>query len=141
MTPSAVLPAADRLPLRLDDGDAGYRLVRAWPRSPQHMLLEWERSEEGLPSETVVGQWFADPTALAGMLHVLATDPWLRERVGRAARAHVMSGHTWTHVVERSFAAAGLALSAPLGTTGPRSFAEPEPSVAATVAVGTEVGS
>ena len=65
MTHSAVLPAAHRLPLRLDDDDSTYRLVRAWPRSPQHLLLEWERREEGMPPVTVVGQWFADPTALA----------------------------------------------------------------------------
>lgn len=65
MTQSAVLPAADRLPLRLDDGEVTYRLVRAWPRSPQHMLLEWERCQGGSPAETVVGQWFADPAALA----------------------------------------------------------------------------
>lgn len=56
----------------------------------------------------------SDPTALAAMLRVLATDRYLRERVGQAARRHVESAHTWTHVVERSLAAAGLPLSTPL---------------------------
>lgn len=79
MTHSAVLPAAHRLPLRLDDDDSTYRLVRAWPRSPQHLLLEWERREEGMPPVTVVGQWFADPTALAEAVD--ATPPPAR-RVG-----------------------------------------------------------
>lgn len=65
MTHRAVLPAADRLPLRLDDGEAGYRLVRAWPRSPEHMLVEVH--PEGQESATVAGQWFADPAALAEM--------------------------------------------------------------------------
>lgn len=64
MPESTVFPAADRLPLRLEDGETGYRLVRAWPRSPQHLLTEWERTTEGTPSGTVVGQWFADPAAL-----------------------------------------------------------------------------
>ncbi len=57
----------------------------------------------------------SDPTALAAMLRVLAADRWLRERVGAAARQHVVAGHTWTHVVERSLSAAGLHLSVPLG--------------------------
>ena len=58
----------------------------------------------------------SDPTALAGMLCVLASDRWLRERVGAAAREHVTSGHTWRHVVERSLAAAGMRLSVPRGS-------------------------
>ncbi|WP_413452356.1 glycosyltransferase family 4 protein [Georgenia phoenicis] len=53
----------------------------------------------------------SDPAALAATLHELATDRGLRERVGRAAREHVTSGHAWTHVVERSLAAAGIELS------------------------------
>lgn len=65
MTQRAVLPAADRLPLRLDDGEAGYRLVRAWPRSPEHMLVEVH--PEVQESVTVAGQWFTDPAALAEM--------------------------------------------------------------------------
>ncbi|MBD8063538.1 glycosyltransferase family 4 protein [Oceanitalea stevensii] len=62
----------------------------------------------------------SDPAALAEALHGLATDAGLRERVGAAARAHVTSGHTWTHVVERSLAAAGLPLAArePAGVGG-----------------------
>ncbi|PYG00470.1 Glycosyltransferase involved in cell wall bisynthesis [Georgenia satyanarayanai] len=52
----------------------------------------------------------SDPTALAGTLGMLAGDRRLRAQVGRAAREHVASGHTWTHVVERSLAAAGLRL-------------------------------
>ncbi|WP_324649835.1 glycosyltransferase family 4 protein [Georgenia sp. H159] len=59
----------------------------------------------------------SDPTALAAMLHVLSADRWLRERVGAAARQHVVGGHTWTHVVERTFAAGGLRLSVPLDGT------------------------
>lgn len=64
MTQSAALPAADRLPERLVDGQTAYRLVRAWPRSPEHMLLELAHDDGRDPPATVVGQWFADPAAL-----------------------------------------------------------------------------
>ena len=77
MSQSTVLPAADRLPLRLDDGEAGYRLVRAWPRSPEHMLVEVH--PDGQESVTVAGQWFADPATLAQMAR---TTPAPARRVG-----------------------------------------------------------
>lgn len=40
----------------------------------------------------------ADPTALAAALERLALDPALRERLGKAARAKVLSGFTEAHV-------------------------------------------
>lgn len=65
MTPSTVLPAADRIPTQLVDGETTYRLVRAWPRSVDHMLLELARHDGQEVPGTVVGQWFADTDALA----------------------------------------------------------------------------
>lgn len=55
----------------------------------------------------------SDPAALAEALRKLAADRRLRARVGAAAREHVVAGHTWTHVVARSLAAAGMLLSVP----------------------------
>ena len=66
----------------------------------------------------------SDPTALAATLRELATDRGLRDRVGAAARAHVASGHTWTHVVERSLDAAGLRLGGATPAVGARTDAE-----------------
>lgn len=43
-----------------------------------------------------------DPTALAARLHLLLTDPALRERMGRAARDRVAREFTWNTVVERT---------------------------------------
>lgn len=65
MDRTTALPVSDRLPTQLDDGEAGYRLVRAWPRSPEHMLVEVH--PDGEESATVAGQWFGDPAALAEM--------------------------------------------------------------------------
>ena len=57
----------------------------------------------------------SDPRALADALDALAADPAQRARLGSAARADVMRHRTWTDVVERSFAAADLALRVPEG--------------------------
>ncbi|MPV37421.1 glycosyltransferase family 4 protein [Georgenia subflava] len=54
----------------------------------------------------------SDPAALAVVLGVLAADPGMRERLGAAARAEMVAAHTWTHVVTRTLAAAGLGLRA-----------------------------
>ncbi|HLS73562.1 MAG TPA: glycosyltransferase family 4 protein [Actinomycetaceae bacterium] len=117
-----------RLLHRMDVATAPYPAVGEGYFSP---LKVYEYMSAGLPVvASAVGQLpgvidhsrtgflvpGSDPTALAGMLTVLAADPWLRERVGSAAREHVVAGHTWTHVVERSLAAAGIALSAPMGS-------------------------
>lgn len=59
MTESAVLPAVGRLPSRLV-GETTYRLVRAWPRSVDHMLLELQRHDGREATETVVGQTFSE---------------------------------------------------------------------------------
>lgn len=55
----------------------------------------------------------SDPAALAAALAALADDPHTRDRLGRAARNEVTQHRTWERVVERSFAAAGLARRAP----------------------------
>lgn len=65
MTASADLPAPPRLPLRLEDGGDTYTLVRAWPRNVDHMLVEMQLDDGSTTPPTVVGQWFADPEALA----------------------------------------------------------------------------
>ena len=43
-----------------------------------------------------------DPTALAARLHLLLTDPALRERMGRAARDRIAREFTWDTVAERT---------------------------------------
>jgi glycosyltransferase involved in cell wall biosynthesis len=51
-----------------------------------------------------------DPAALASQLALLAADPGLRARLGRAARGHVVAYHGWDHIAERVIArACGLA--------------------------------
>ncbi|UNX53665.1 glycosyltransferase family 4 protein [Georgenia sp. TF02-10] len=52
----------------------------------------------------------SDPGALAAALRRLADDPVLGRRLGRAGRASVVATRTWTQVVDRSLAAAGLRL-------------------------------
>ncbi|GAA4432406.1 glycosyltransferase family 4 protein [Georgenia halophila] len=52
----------------------------------------------------------SDPAALAATLADLAGDPARRRRLGTAARREVARSRTWTHVVDRSLAAAGLHL-------------------------------
>ncbi len=53
----------------------------------------------------------SDAVRLAEALLALAGDPERRRAMGRAARAEVEATRTWRHIVERTFAAVGLALS------------------------------
>jgi glycosyltransferase involved in cell wall biosynthesis len=54
-----------------------------------------------------------DPTALAEGLERLRQAPGLRARLGQAARARVLRGHTWDVVVGRIFQLAGRAAAPP----------------------------
>jgi glycosyltransferase involved in cell wall biosynthesis len=63
-----------------------------------------------------------DPAALAEALGVLRLDPGLRERLGRAARATILRGHTWEAAARRILGSAGItpAPSTPAGEGGAR---------------------
>ncbi len=52
-----------------------------------------------------------DPAALAARLELLRHDPRLRTRLGAAARARVLEGHTWSATAQRVLSLAGLARS------------------------------
>jgi glycosyltransferase involved in cell wall biosynthesis len=61
-----------------------------------------------------------DAAALAAAIERLRLDPGLRARLGQAARATVLRGHTWEAVVERVLRLAGLGPATPVsGTTSP----------------------
>ncbi|MDH2327074.1 glycosyltransferase family 4 protein [Cereibacter sp. SYSU M97828] len=53
-----------------------------------------------------------DPAALADVLERLAADAPLRQRLGAAARTHVMAHHTWDRVAAQVLSLAGVTVAA-----------------------------
>lgn len=56
MTTTASPPGTSFADVRAELVDAGLTLVRAWPRSPEHLLLDVRRDDR-----RIAGQWCADP--------------------------------------------------------------------------------
>lgn len=121
MVPHADLP---RHLARLDVGVAPYSATQPFYFSPLKLFdymgaaLPVVASRVGDLEEMLEGGRLGllcepdDPGALADILERLAVDAHLRDRLGQAARAHVLAHHTWERVAQKVLALAGFKVPA-----------------------------